>query len=359
MENREKDVDVLVVGGCTTGLYFAGLMAEKGFRVLVCDKSPEDALGGRYDVIHIGRGHFSRFGIPEPKPGDPDCVACFDKSILRSASNKWPKTHTAPILVLRRIPLMKRLAAWAAAKGAELLCEASFQKPLFDSQGRLEGGVFRQGNGELRVKARLTADASGIPAVVRTSLPGDYGIENKPLVNDDLSYVVLRYVKLPDTKDFVLPSVTTWPQYRVWLGPSYDPKGAILGSGSPDSFENAEAIFKKFSETGYLPEYELDHVEKCLNTRRRTLYSFVSDGFIAMGDAACIINPWTGEGVPDTWLLCSIAAEEFAKAMQNGEYPRREAVWPVNYRYISEQGALFAGLFAARRGFAGCTPEEN
>ncbi|MDR2078906.1 MAG: hypothetical protein LBP74_04180 [Treponema sp.] len=355
----EKEVDILVVGGCTTGLYFAGLMAEKGFKVLVCDKSPEETLGGRYDVIHIGRGHFSRFGIPEPKPGDPDYVTCFDKSILRSASNKWPKTHTAPILVLRRIPLMKRFVNWAKAKGAELLCETSFRKPVFDSEGHLAGGIFRQGNGECTVKARLIADASGIPSVVRTSLPDNYGIENKPLVNNELSYVVLRYVKLLDTKDFVLPSVTTWPQYRIWVGPSYDPNGAILGTGALGSFENAAITFEKFSESGWLPEYELDHVEKCLNTRHRTPYSFVSDGFIVLGDAACITNPWTGEGVPDTWVLCSIAAEEFGRAMQNGAYPRREAVWTVNSRYISEQGALFASFFASRQGFTGCTPEEN
>jgi electron-transferring-flavoprotein dehydrogenase len=355
----EKDVDLLVVGGCTSGLYFAGLMAEKGFKVLVCDKSREDKLGDRYDVIHVGKGHFSRFGIDEPKPGDPDYVNWFDRSILRSASNKWPKVHVSPILVLRRIPLMKRLAAWAKSKGAELLYDTSFEKPVFDSRGRLGGGVFRQGNGELKVNARLTADASGIPAVVRTSLPAGYGVENDPLTNDDLSYVILHYAKLLDARDFVLPSVTTWVQYRIWVGPSYDPKGVLLGIGSKDSFEYAESAFSAFAEKGYLPAYELDHMEKCLNTRRRTPYSFVADGFIALGDAASITNPWTGEGVPDTWVLCSIAAEEFAKALAGGAYPRQEAVWQVNRRYVSEQGALFASLFATRQGFTGCTPEEN
>jgi electron-transferring-flavoprotein dehydrogenase len=355
----EKDVDVLVVGACTTGLYFAGLMAEKGVKVLVCDKSQEDKLGNRYDVIHVGKGHVPRFGIDEPKPGDPDYVNCFDRSILRSASNKWPKAHISPILVLRRIPLMKRLAVWAKSKGAELWCDTSFEKPVFDSQGRLEGGVFRQGEGELKVKSRLTADASGISAVVRTSLPAAYGVENDPLTNDDLSYVILHYAKLLDAKDFVLPSVTTWVQYRVWVGPSYDPQGVLLGIGSKDSFEYTQEVFNAFAEKGYLPTYELTHVEKCLNTRRRTPYSFVADGFIAMGDAASITNPWTGEGVPDTWVLCSIAAEEFAKAMTDGAYPRQEAVWPVNRRYVSEQGALFASLFAARRGFTGHSPEEN
>jgi electron-transferring-flavoprotein dehydrogenase len=355
----EKDVDVLVVGACTTGLYFAGLMAEKGFKVLVCDKSEEDKLGNRYDVIHVGKEHFSRFGIDEPKPGDPGYVNCFDRSILRSASNKWPKVHVSPILILRRIPLMKRLAAWARSKGADLLCDTSFEKPLFDSQGRLEGGVFRQKNVELKIKARLTADASGIPAVVRTSLPAGYGVENDPLTNDDLTYVILHYAKLLDAKDFVLPSVTTWVQYRVWVGCSHEPQGIILGIGSKDSFERAESDFNAFAEKGYLPAYEPEYTEKCLNTRRRTPYSFVADGFIAMGDAASITNPWTGEGVPDTWVLCSIAAEEFAKALAGGAYPRQEAVWQVNRRYGSEQGSLFASLFATRQGFTGCTPEEN
>jgi flavin-dependent dehydrogenase len=254
---------------------------------------------------------------------------------------------------------MKRLVAWAKSKGVELLCDTAFEKPLFDDQGRLAGGLLRRGTNELTIRARLTADASGIAAAVRTTLPAACGIENTVLGNKDLSYVLLHYVKLLDSKDFVLPSVTTWVQYRIWVGPSYDPHGALLGIGASDSFEHAEAVFKEFEKKGYLPQYQVDHVEKCLNTRRRPPYSFVSDGFIAMGDAACITNPWTGEGVPDTWVLCSIAAEEFGKAMQNNAYPRREDLWPVNCRYISEQGALFASLFATRYGFTGCTPEEN
>jgi flavin-dependent dehydrogenase len=355
----ERSVDVLVVGGCTAGLYFAGRMAEQGFKVLVCDKSREGDLGDRYDVIHVGKEHFARFGVPEPKPGDPDYVNCFDQSILRSASNRCPKVHVSTILVLRRVPLMKRMAAWATSKGAELLCDTAFEKPLFDARDCLTGGLFRCGSGELTVKARLTVDASGIPAVVRTSLPAGYGVENEPLTNDELTYVILHYAKLLDTKDFVFPSVTTWPQYRVWAAPSYDPQGVLLGIGSRDSFEYAEAAFKDFAKKGYLPVYELDHVEKCLNPRGRPPYSFVSDGFLALGDAASISNPWTGEGVPDTWVLCSIAAGEFGRVMRDGAYPRREELWPVNCRYIADQGALFASLFATRRGFIGCTPEEN
>ncbi|GHT61301.1 hypothetical protein FACS1894109_19760 [Spirochaetia bacterium] len=36
----EMDVDVLVVGAFTAGLYFGGLMAKQGYKVLICDALP-------------------------------------------------------------------------------------------------------------------------------------------------------------------------------------------------------------------------------------------------------------------------------------------------------------------------------
>ncbi|MDR1619006.1 MAG: hypothetical protein LBS06_08230, partial [Treponema sp.] len=117
----ERNVDVLVIGACTAGLYFAGLMARQGYRVLICDKAPEENLGTEYHIIHIGQEHFKHFGLHEPRPGDPEYVASFNLAILRSALNNWPKKTRAPVLVLRRAALIRRLAAWAREQGAELL----------------------------------------------------------------------------------------------------------------------------------------------------------------------------------------------------------------------------------------------
>ena len=121
-----QDSDVLVVGACTAGLYFAGLMARQGYRVLVCDPSSRENLCRRYDIIHIQQDNFSRFGIPEPKPGDPDYVTMFHQSVHRSALDKWPKNHYSEVLVLRRGSLMQRLAAWAREQGAQILLETEF-----------------------------------------------------------------------------------------------------------------------------------------------------------------------------------------------------------------------------------------
>jgi flavin-dependent dehydrogenase len=333
-------------------------MARQGYRVLVCDRSSEADLGRRYDIIHIGQDNFSRFGIPEPQPGDPDYVTMFHQSVHRSALDKWPKNHYSEVLVLRRGGLMKRLAAWAREQGAQILLETEFASPLFDPQGKLAGGLFRGKDGEFQVKARLTADASGIGAAVRTALPDNYGVENFITGPKDQFYVVLRYVNLknPDEK---VECTQSWPFYKTWIAPQLKSGGAIYGVGANLSFDYANRCWERFARRVSLPAGELEYTEQSSTPYRRPLYSFVAGGFVALGDAACITNPMSGEGVPYAWLLCSVAAEEFGRALRDGAYPEREKVWPVNRRYFQAQGASFARILATLPGAVNCSPEEN
>jgi flavin-dependent dehydrogenase len=334
-------------------------MARQGYTVLVCDHSSGEDLGRHYDIIHIGQEYFRQFDLPEPGPGDPDYVTTFHRSILRSALDKWPKNSRVDVLVLRRAPLMKRLAAWATAQGAELLLDTEYERPFFDGQKRLAGAVLRQDGAELRVNARLTADASGIGAAVRTALPEDYGVETFVAGPRDQFYVVLRYVKLKNPKQDAVDVTRTWPYYKTWLAPQLDPAGAIMGVGANLSFDYANRCWKRFAERVAMPEHEPDHIEQSSIPYRRPPYSFVADGFVVLGDAACITNPWSGEGVPYAWLLCSIAADEFGRCMKNGAYPSRDAAWQVNVRYVRSQGAEFARNLAMLSGAVQCSPEEN
>ncbi|MDR2747691.1 MAG: FAD-dependent monooxygenase [Treponema sp.] len=353
-----EDSDVLVVGACTAGLFFAGLMARQGYRVLVCDRSPETELGRRYDVIHIRQENFNRFGIPEPKPGEPDYVTMFHRSIHQSALDRWPKNHYSEVLVLRRGGLMKRLAAWAREQGARILTETEFVSPVFDSRERLAGALLKGKDGEFQVRARLTADASGIGAAVRTALPAGYGVENFITGPGDQFHVVLRYVKLKNPDDKV-ECTRSWPFYKTWIAPQLKNGGAIYGVGASLSFDYANRCWERFTSRVSLPPWELEYTEQSSTPYRRPPYSFVAGGFVALGDAACITNPMSGEGVPYGWLLCAIAAEEFGGAMRDGAYPEREKVWSVNRRYARAQGASFARILAILPGAVNCAPEEN
>ena len=45
--------DVIIVGACTAGTYFSGLLAKRGLKVLVIDRDSEENLAKRLDIVWI------------------------------------------------------------------------------------------------------------------------------------------------------------------------------------------------------------------------------------------------------------------------------------------------------------------
>ena len=60
-------------------------------------------------------------------------------------------------------------------------------------------------------------------------------------------------------------------------------------------------------------------VEKGLTPYHRSVYSFVDDGFIAMGDAACLTKPTCGEGCTSSLVQGEIAANVITKLLNDGK----------------------------------------
>jgi flavin-dependent dehydrogenase len=245
------------------------------------------------------------------------------------------------------------------AKGVEIVHNAKFISPSFDESGKLTGGVILHDGKECEVHARLTADASGISSVVRTSLPEGYGVENFKIGARDKFFVVLYYIKFNNSEKDRISGSCGWPYYKTWIAPQHDKDGAILGVGANLSYEYAENCFKRFAEKTPFPEHEVMYVEKGCTPYRRPPYSFVADGFIALGDAACLTNPWNGEGITAAWRHARIAAATADRVLKNGETASKAALWEINQRYYKEQGAEFAQNFSLLPAVVGCTPDEN
>jgi flavin-dependent dehydrogenase len=90
----------------------------------------------------------------------------------------------------------------------------------------------------------------------------------------------------------------------------------------------------------------------------RTLYSFVDDGFIAMGDTAFLTKPTCGEGCTSSLYQAEIAVEVISKLLKEGKPLTKENMWSINKRYFKVQGKDFDALRPLLIGIVGYSYEE-
>ena len=346
--------DVVIVGACTAGTYFSWLLAQRGLKVTVIDKEAEENLCKRLDIFHFTRDSYEKFGVEESKEGDEEFVRNFDECYTKSALDRYPKLSSTKVAVLHLPLFIKRLRKQAKAAGVEFLFEEEFDRVKYDGQGRIAGIVTKSGR---EIDARLVVDASGIPSVVRRSLDDPF-METFEIGPRDKFYVLLKYVQLKDPADKVTLS-TSWPYYKGWIAPQHHGDGAIIGVGASLSYDYARKCMETFEGAVKLPPYQLQYEELGCTPYRRPPYSFVTDGFLVIGDAACLTKPFNGEGVPSAWTQCAPAADIVAQALRDGAYPTKEALWPVNVLYQRGEGREFAAARALLIGAVQMSPQDN
>ncbi|NLD26472.1 MAG: NAD(P)/FAD-dependent oxidoreductase, partial [Acholeplasmataceae bacterium] len=330
--------DVIIIGGATTGSYFGRKLAEAGIKVLILEKLPKEKVGSKFDIFHILKPDFERFGLPYPEKGD-DFAFEFTGSAAYSAYGNYPKKGNATTIGMHLHNYTLRMNRWAEEAGATIKYDAAFVNLLYEN-GKISGVLYSENGEEKTVQAGLVADCSGIPSVVRIRLPEGYGVENFKIKPEEMFYVILRYVRYLDEKDY-LKSSSSWTFYKTWEAPQADPRGAILGIGANLSYEYAEKIFSEFEEKIELPKYELQYIEKGVTPYRRPPYSFVADHFLVMGDAACLTKPHAGEGVTSSMVQADIAVEVISKLFSEGKDLTQENLWPINKRYVEVQGRIY------------------
>ncbi len=347
-----QNYDVVIIGAATSGAWFARRMAEKGYKVKIIEKLSEKTLGRRLDIFHVAKREFERFGLPVVGNGDPEWAFSFDEALTVSPYNHFPKTTKDTIVGMHMaeyILLMNKLAIEA---GAEIEYEAPFKEFILED-GVVKGVRYGE---DKEAYAKVVVDCSGVESVARRSLPISYGVETFEVTPEDKFYVILRYVKFLDGKDYHSSSCG-WPFYKTWIAPCADPDGAIIGIGACHSYEYAEEIYQKFEKDVELPPYELTRIEKGTTPYTRPPFSFVGDNFIVSGDAACLTKPNNGEGVTSSMVQMEIATEVLDKALKAGDTSKK-ALWGINVEYNKKQGADFASTRAILTKAVNATREE-
>lgn len=337
-------IDVAVIGAATSGSFFAQRMAERGYSVKVIEKCTEENLGCKYDIFHVGRKEFDRFGIPRPVEGDKEWAFEFETNYTAAPSGKYPIKTFDPMVGMHMHEYTLLMNEWAKESGAEFEYGACFTDFIYEN-GKIAGLKYTSGGEEKELYAKCVVDCSGIESVARRKLPEDCLVEKFEITPEDMFYVVLKYVKFKDPDFIYNTSSTGWPFYKSWLAPQTDPNGGILGIGACHSYKHAETILEEVIEKIPLPEYTVTRTEKGRTPYTRPPYSFVTDNFIVTGDAGCLTKPNNGEGVTSSMVQMEIAAEVLDEALRENNLSV-EKLWKINKLYNTQQGADFASTRA-------------
>ena len=352
--------DVLIVGGSTTGCWFAEKMAEKGFKVLVIEKQMPDDVSRSYDIFHMGEAEMERFGLDTLDENNPVREFRFESSPMISPyGTYYKKGGYSPVIGFHKHDYIMLMAEKAKQKGAEIIYGAEFIDFAYDANGKISGAKYVTADGEQTAYAKIVADCSGIPSVARTKLPDSSVVENFKLTPKDILYVVLYYVTYNDKTINPTDLNGFFMQYKSWFAPAGEGYDGLMGIGAFYSYDYAEEVFKRhFSKNAGVPEYTLLKTEKGMTPYHRNLFSTVDDGFIAMGDTAFLTKPTCGEGCTSSLEHGEIAAEVIGKLLKDGKPLTKENMWSINTRYMRGQGKEFDSMRALLRGVVTISYDE-
>jgi flavin-dependent dehydrogenase len=338
-----KDYDAIVVGARCAGAPTARLLAEKGYQVLVVDRSsfPSDTLSTL--VIHAtGVAALRRWGLLDEVTATgcpPIDTYTFDFGPVVVSGTPHPHEGSSTAFAPRRTVLDKILVDAAARAGAEVR-ERFTVDDLLIEDGAVVGLRGRDATGSSVVeRARVVIGADGWNSrVARAVRPEQY--DEKPML-ENAFYTF--WSDLP-----VDSFVTTIRGDRAFAAIPTNDDLTLLLVGFP--FRDA-AMFKTDVEANYLAALDREpaFAERVRHARREARFAGggvpnffrkpYGPGWALVGDAGYTRDPVTAQGISDAFRdaeLCAAALHQafeggrpFDEAMSDYQQSRDRRVRPI------------------------------
>ncbi len=343
--------DVVVVGAGTGGCMAAKSAAEAGLSVGLVDFKDAKSIGDKVCGDAIGKHHFDRIGLSYPS-------GCELERIIKGIKVYSPDLETVFRLVgeglhgfiVNRHAFGQRLLEEAINVGVTLLDSTQALEPIVEN-GFVKGIIAKdlRTNSKVALEGKVTVDASGYAAVLRRKLPPEMGIDTVIHRKDEvICYREIRVLQEElEEPGFcqIYLDLNAAPGGYYWIFPKKEAGVNVgLGVAAAGAFPNPKSQLYKFVLSRRIFDGStIIHGGGGVVPTRRPLDSFVSNGIVVIGDAACHVNPIHGGGMGPSMMAGKIAGEVIAEALTEGE-STIERLWPINVRYMKTYGAKQAGL---------------
>ena len=342
---HERQADVVVVGAGPIGAYAAWQFAARGLDVVCLE-----AKAGNQEPSHIGAFHFERVafdrtGVPLPAKKD---VICTYPGVTVHAPGEGRALWVDGIetWALHLSPFIRDLRNWARKAGARIDYGRRVVRPLLEN-GRVVGVVAQTAKGEQTYRAVVTVDATGLARSVRRHRPA------LQFAGGEAAFAVyMEYWS--DVAQPPQSGVHSYAGPNAWTA-SYETYW-IVGMGRPVPLEQLKAEHRQWFGERFPSGGKIDRAVSGAIPYAFPPPTLVEDGLLVLGDAAATNKPFNGEGIASGMIPVKIAAEILPDAVKAGG--TRAALWEINRRYFTGQGAKFAFLLAVGKSLLTLSEDE-
>jgi len=384
---RAMPYKVAIIGAGPGGALLARELARQGVVVDIYEKGTFEELGHDWsDAVELIALERAGFEMPrlegtewngvlvKTRPGEPGLFEKHAVPVLQIRSPGQVSTKQAAFRMITtdRRQLGQTLVEQALAAGAAIHYHNEGQKLLFNEKDNsglenitVYGAVIKNlATGEIfKINADLIVESSGFQSVLRRSLPASSGLAN-PFTAEDFA-LVHREVRgyAPGAKGAdVIPD-----HYRYGFHGGYqwthihNEENIDVGAGVKNDPANPDpqSIIEEF-----ISRHPAINVEKHRGGRSfcivgSPLNSFVTGGFLVLGDAASTSVPTTGCGAGSAMLTALSAAKVISEAAAENRNDL-EKLWAINTDFYrkSDRGPSFAALSVLRDALQSFSHEE-
>ncbi|HBE04423.1 MAG: hypothetical protein A2096_06945 [Spirochaetes bacterium GWF1_41_5] len=349
--------DVIIAGAGIAGSACALKISQAGFTTALLDLKSLSDIGGNWSVSFV-KSALSYLGlkIPDAKTiieqADETVFYAGDLSVSLCIKNLNPH-----MITLKHAELNRYLLKNALERGVIFFPECEAVKPVLENN-RCIGLAAEKKNlflkSSLRLHAKIIIDCTGTAGVLRKNLPPETGIETgielkhyasaweetwsiKPggpwnLINNQQARPGVCYTRLGKYHGFSSYFLRHTGEFRI-----------IYGAGADD---NAFTRCRNFTDRTAGLAKRLASGGNIIPIRR-SLDQLCTNGFLAVGNAACQVIPTMGSGVEASLQAAAIASSSVIGALNNHDFSTA-GLWTYSAKYQKKLGAILASYDIVR-----------